>query len=51
MHLVKVYWFITRMFIGEWFLRKAMNIMPRCDLRDDLRMTIIHIYYHHREGE
>lgn len=38
------YWILFRLQLGEWMLRKSMDVMPRCNLRDALRHAIISAY-------
>ena len=40
------YWLVFRFKLGAWMLRKSMDIMPRCGLRDVLRLAIVSAYSH-----
>lgn len=38
------YWLLFRFKLGKWMLCTSMDVMPRCDLRDDLRVSIVHAF-------
>lgn len=42
------FWLMFRFKLGEWMLRKSMDVMPRCDLRDNLRLAIVTVYANER---
>lgn len=44
------FWLMFRLKLGEWMLRKSMDVMPRCDLRDTLRFAIVSAYHHERSN-
>jgi hypothetical protein len=43
------HWLLIRYNLGQWMLRTSMNVMPRCELRDNLRFAIVTAYGHQRE--
>ena len=43
------FWLMFRFKLGEWMLRKSMDVMPRCALRDNLRFAIVSVYAHERD--
>ncbi|AHD09502.1 hypothetical protein [Phaeobacter gallaeciensis] len=45
------FYLMARFKFGEWMLRKSMDVMPRCELRDTLRFAIVSAYHHERGEE
>jgi hypothetical protein len=45
------FYLMARFKLGEWMLRKSMDVMPRCGLRDALRFAIVTAYAHERGEE
>lgn len=39
------FWLLFRMKLGRWMLHTSMDVMPRCELRDDLRFAIVTAYH------
>ena len=37
---------MARFKLGEWMLRKSMDVMPRCSPRDNLLFAIVSAYAH-----
>ncbi len=40
------FYLMFRFKLGEWMLHKSMDVMPRCGLRDTLRLAIVSAYAH-----
>ena len=45
------HWMLFRYRLGEWMLRKSMDVMPRCSLRDSLRFAIVSAYGYENEKD
>jgi hypothetical protein len=43
------HWLLFRLRLGQWMLHKAMDVIPRCDLRDTLRFAIVSAYAYERD--
>ena len=43
------FWLVFRFKLGEWMLLKSMDVMPRCALRDHLRLAIFTAYANERD--
>ncbi|MGK8236699.1 hypothetical protein ACLGGT_21495 [Roseovarius sp. MS2] len=43
------FYLLARFKLGSWMLHRSLDVMPRCSLRDTLRMAVAQAYAFERE--